>query len=148
MKLLQAIAIVFTLLISSVSNAQEDPCERTIPYTSIEEALAEPDQVIYLDLAMQHPKLTSIPKEVAQFPNLICLDVSFNRVATIPDEIKQCTKLETINLMGNRYLASLPKILKEVPNLKKVNVSDIPEWNATKRTEAKALLPNVKVITD
>lgn len=141
---------LFVLIASLSLNAQTapKPCEDVMSYTSLEEALAEPEKVVYLDLAMHHPKLTSIPKEVGQFPNLVCLDVSFNRIASIPVEIKKCTKLKHLNLMGNRYLAKLPKILKEIPSLEVVNVSDIPEWSDATKEEAKALLPNVQVIVD
>lgn len=146
--------IIYTLLLLSFVvpslKAQAPPtaCEDIMSYTSLEEALKEPEKVIYLDLAMHHPKLTTIPKEVGLFPNLVCLDVSFNRIATIPTEIKKCTKLKHLNLMGNRYLAKLPKILAEVTSLEEVNVSDIPEWSDATKSEAKALLPNVKVVTD
>ena len=148
MKNFQLALLFIFVLSSSISYAQDNPCAQELPYTSIEEGLEEPEKVIYLDLAMQHPKLTSIPKEVALFPNLVCLDVSFNRVASIPDEIKQCKNLQTLILAGNRYLAKMPEVLKDVASLKTVDVSDIPEWSVEKRAEAKALLPVVNVITD
>lgn len=139
---------VISLCLFANVQAQNMACISDKKYSSLEEALAEPDQVVYLDLSMSRPKLTAIPKEVAKFPNLKCLDVSFNRVAKIPDEIKACKKLKILNLAGNRYLAKLPALLKELPNLEEVNVTDIPEWSEETRAEAKQMLPEVKVITD
>jgi hypothetical protein len=127
--------------------AQSD-CDAVPSFSSLEMALQDPAKVVKLDLGMQTPKLTAVPKEVGLFTNLECLDVSYNRVASIPDEIKNCTKLKTLILTGNRYLTKLPPILKEVPSLKKVDVSGIPEWSPAKRKAAKDLLPKVNVVTD
>jgi len=132
----------------SFIRAQDIPCLGEEKYTSLEEALVEPDQVIYLDLSMSRPKLTAVPKEVAKFKNLKCLDVSFNRIAKIPEEIKACKELKNLNLAGNRYLSKLPEVLKELPNLEEVNVTDIPEWSEETRANAKQMLQEVKVITD
>ena len=142
-----ALALIFAVTIDT-PETPKNLCLGQVKHTSLEKALAEPDKVVYLDLAMQRPKLKSIPKEVAQFPNLVCLDVSYNQISSIPDEIKQCKKLRSLNLGGNRYLAKLPAVLKEVPSLELVDVSDIPEWSAEKRAEAKEMLPNAEVITD
>lgn len=140
--------LMILTLSTGLLRAQANPCSGETKYKSMESALAEPEKVKYLDLSMTRPKLTSIPKEIAQLPNLTCLDVSFNQVSSIPDEIKQCKNLKTLILSGNRYLVKMPAVLKEVPSLELVDVTEIPEWNAAKKEEAKALLPDVKVITD
>ena len=125
-----------------------DPCMEGVTYYSLEEALKEPSKVKVLDLAMQHPKLTTLPPEIGKLTNLECLDVSFNRVSTLPEEMKMLKNLKTLNLAGNRYLAKLPEIIKQIPNLQTLNLSNIPEWSKEKCDQAKAALPNVKVITD
>ena len=147
MKKLSLLVFIGIAFSSSLLKAQ-NPCMKEVKYSSIEDALAEPEKVKYLDLAMTRPKLKSVPKEVAKFPNLTCLDVSFNQVSSIPDEIKQCQNLKLLVLSGNRYLGKLPAVLKELPNLETIDVTEIPEWNDAKKKEAKAMLPNVNVITD
>tara|TARA_R110002096_G_scaffold136909_7_gene289840 strand:- start:21570 stop:22013 length:444 start_codon:yes stop_codon:yes gene_type:complete len=147
MKKLLSLGLISFCLLTTL-NAQSIPCLGEKKFTSLEEALAEPEKVVYLDLGMHQPKLTAIPKEIAKFPNLKCLDVSFNQVALIPDEIKACKQLKVLNLAGNRYLAKLPAVLQSLPNLEEVNVTDIPEWNEEVKADAKNLLPDVKVITD
>jgi len=140
--------ILMLATLSSGFLKAQNPCLGESKYTSLEEASAEPEKVKYLDLSMHRPKLTSVPKEVAQFPNLTCLDVSFNRISSIPDELKQCKKLKVLNLAGNRYLAKLPAVLKDVPGLELVDVTDIPKWSAVTCAAAKELLPDVEVKTD
>jgi hypothetical protein len=117
-------------------------------FYSLDEAMKDPSKVVKLDLGMQTPKLKAVPKEVGIFLNLECLDVSYNRVASIPDEIKYCRKLKSLILTGNHYLTKLPPILKEVTTLKVLDVSGIPGWSAAKRKEAKDMLPKVNVVTD
>lgn len=139
--------ILAMFLLFSTEN-QTDPCRTGKIYYSLEDALSEPDSVRILDLAMQEPKLTTVPPEVGQFPNLICLDVSFNRVSRIPAEIKNCTNLRVINLAGNRYLSAFPEVLKDLPNLETADFTAIPEWTEVKCTYAKEALPGVHVLTD
>jgi Leucine Rich repeats (2 copies) len=145
-KIKTVVALSFSLL--SINLVAQADCAAVPAFYSLEDAMKDPSKVVKLDLGMQTPKLTAIPKEVALFPNLECLDVSFNRVASIPNEIVNCKKLKTLILSGNRYLAKVPLILKEVKSLKKLELLGLPEWNAAKRKEAKTLLPAVNVITD
>ena len=148
MKTVKIILILCIYFINTNVQALDDVCVNEKTYRSIDAALKHADQVVKLDLAMQDPKLTSIPKAVAKFPNLRCLDVSFNRISRIPNEILACKKLQTLNLTGNRYLIKMPIILKKLISLKTVYVKGIPEWSQTKRKEAINMLPNVKVILD
>ena len=91
-------------------------------FDNLEEALAEPDKCFYLDLAMQHPKLKTVPVEVYQLTKLRKLDVVFNQVRDVPDGIKALTELEEIDLEGNAWLTKVSPELAELKNLKKVNV--------------------------
>lgn len=128
---------------------QNDPCMSGVTYYSIEEALSEPSKVKVLDLAMQSPvKLTTLPPEIGKLTSLECLDASFNRISTLPAEMKNLKNLKVLNLSGNRYLAKLPEVIKEIPNLEVLDVRNIPEWSKEKCDAAKAALPNVKVLTD
>ena len=61
------------------------------PYTTLAEALKEPDKVIKLQLRKQ--KFKNFPKEIYQFKNLQYLDLGKNNIKIIPDSIGN----------GNRY---------------------------------------------
>ena len=147
-----SVLILFVIAIFSMAfinpSAPGDPCMEGITYYSLEEALKEPSKVKVLDLAMQHPKLTTLPPEIGKLTNLECLDVSFNRVATLPAEMSKLTKLKKLNMSGNRYLAKLPEVLKLVTSLETLDVTGIPEWSKVKCDAAKAALPKVNVLTD
>ena len=125
-----------------------DLCRSAKIYYSLEEALQEPDSVRVLDLAMQNPKLTTIPPEVCRFTNLECLDVSFNRIGSVPDSIGNLIHLKHLNMAGNRYLAKFPEALTKLDSLQVVDFTAIPEWSDEKCMYAKAQLPHVRVLTD
>lgn len=91
-------------------------------FDNLEDALAAPEQCHYLDLAMQHPKLKTIPLEVYQLTQLRKLDAVFNQVRDVPDGIKALTELEELDLKGNAWLTSVSEELKELKKLKRVNV--------------------------
>ena len=146
---MKKLILIITAFISLTALAQEDPCMSGITYYSMEEALAEPLKVKVLDLAMQSPtKLTTLPISIEKLANLECLDASFNRVGSLPVELKSLTKLKRLNLSGNQYLSKFPKILKEIPSLEVVDFTGIPQWSKEKCDAAKAALPGVKVLTD
>jgi Leucine-rich repeat (LRR) protein len=121
-----------------------DYCPDAKKYTSLQEALAEPEKVVKLDISML--KLTSIPPEIGKLTNLECLDVSFNRITTLPPELANLKKLRYIDLTGTNYMAKLPAVLTQLPNLEAVNISDHAYWKPSQFEEAKKLLPNVKLI--
>ncbi len=148
MKAIKHLFLFIIILGSLEVSAQALRHKNGTKFYDLEEALTQPDSVVYLDLAMQENKLTTIPKEVLLFPNLEYLDVSFNRISSLPNGLKELKKLKSIDLSGNRYLSKFPEVLKELPSLQVVNFSDIPEWSKEKCDAAKAALPGVTVITD
>jgi len=80
--------------------------------------------------------------------NLECLDASFNRISTLPVEMKNLTNLKKLNLSGNQYLSKFPEVLKEIKSLEEVDFTGIPQWSKEKCDAVKAALPGVKVLTD
>lgn len=126
----------------------EDPCKGGKTYTEIEEAIKDSAEVKILDLAMQDPKLKTLPPEVLKLVHLECLDLSFNQISTLPAEMKNLAHLKTLNLAGNRYLQKLPDVVKELPALQTLILTDIPEWSKAKCDAVKMALPGVQVITD
>ncbi|MFV0471913.1 MAG: hypothetical protein ACK5L7_07765 [Paludibacteraceae bacterium] len=116
--------------------------------TTMEEAMEYGDSVRYLDVSFQTPKLTAIPKEVGLLSSLMCLDVSYNRVAGIPREILNCTKLVCIDLTGNQYLQDLPNFLNEMPTLKIIRLKDLQFFTSIKKEILKKKFPNIKLEFD
>lgn len=121
-------------------------CEGEDTYYSLEEALAEPEKVIKLDIAML--KLTSISPDIAKLINLECLDLSFNRISTLPPEFAQLKKLRVLNLMGTRFMTKVPDVVAKLPGLEELDIRNHPEWKGTQFEDAIKMLPNVKVIIE
>ncbi len=138
----------FILFLSyTPSQAQEfsDVCTSAETVSSLSEALQQKETIQKLDLSMQ--KMTTLPLEVTQLKNLQCLDLSFNKFGTLPPEFANLKNLTYLNLAGTRYMAKVPAILKQLPNLKILDLRDHPEWNKNIFEEAKKMLPSVQVIT-
>ena len=113
------ITIVFFVIISSkFVAAQELDSARLMlvdEYTSISEALKEPDKVYKLNL--HKSKLTKFPKEIFLFKNLQELDLSNNAIASIPDSINKLKNLRKLSLSKNG-LTTFPKALCNLKGLK------------------------------
>ena len=109
-------------------------------YDNLEEANADPMEVLYLDLGMQVPKLKAIPIDVYKFPNLKILDVSFNQIASIDIGISKLANLESLNLNGNQYLSSIKGDLSGLKSLTEINIKQ-SGLSAEQMASMKAALP-------
>lgn len=89
-------------------------------FTSLEEALKNPDQVIKLELRKK--KLKTFPKEIFQFKNLQYLDLSKNYITEIPAEIKALTSLQYLSVARNN-IVELPNEIGSLKNLYFLNVN-------------------------
>lgn len=89
-------------------------------YTSIPEAMKNPDQVIKLEL--RRKRLKEFPKEIFQFKNLQYLDLSKNSIVEIPAEIAQLKDLQILILARNE-IESVPKEIGELKNLQYLNLN-------------------------
>lgn len=69
-------------------------------YTSLEDALGEPDRVFKLDLSGQG--LKEIPKQISMLTNLNELRIKDNLIATVGTELSENTRLESIDFSGNQ----------------------------------------------
>ncbi|KIA94541.1 protein kinase [Pedobacter kyungheensis] len=68
-------------------------------------------------------------------PNLRWLILTNNNIATLPDEIGQCPRMEKLMLAGNR-LAELPETLSQCKNLGLLRIAanklhELPQWITT-----------------
>ncbi len=86
-------------------------------YTSLSEALINPEKVYKLDLSKQ--KLKAFPMEVFKLYNLQELSLAKNKLEEIPAEIGTLTNLEILNLEKNK-LATLPSTIGNLTNLKEL----------------------------
>lgn len=93
-------------------------------FDNVADAKANPADVLYLDLSLQSPKLKAIPADVYAFTNLKYLELGFNQVASITDEIAALKSLEVLGLSGNKYLKSVSEKIAEMPALKEIHLKD------------------------
>jgi Leucine-rich repeat (LRR) protein len=94
--------------------------EQAFTYTSIAEAMAEPDKVVKLNLRKQ--KLKTFPPEILTFKNLQYLDLGRNHLTQLPENIDTLTNLQVLILSKND-IESLPKEIGRLKNLKVLNVN-------------------------
>ncbi|MFL5766045.1 MAG: leucine-rich repeat domain-containing protein [Bacteroidia bacterium] len=89
-------------------------------YTSLEEALKNPDKVIKLELRKK--KLKKFPMEILKFKNLQYLDLSRNSIKEIPEEISQLKDLQYFAISRNS-VEELPPQIGDLGNLFYLNVN-------------------------
>jgi len=67
--------------------------------------------------------ITKIPPKLAMSFSLITeLNLARNRISSLPNEMSNCTLLESIDISANSFV-QLPPVLAEIPSLNKVNAS-------------------------
>lgn len=71
------------------------------------------------ELYVRESQLSSLPPEIVSLKNLKQLDLSFNKYTTLPAELSQLVKLQTLNLLENQFGdAEKDKVKKMLPNTK------------------------------
>ena len=117
-KIISAVVLLFsfTLQKTSAQNPLLDSLtlDTLAPYTSIDEALKHPEDVIKLDLRKK--RLKKFPPEIFKFPNLQYLDLSKNDIKEIPVEIGQLKSLQYFAIFKN-YVQELPPQIGGLTNL-------------------------------
>lgn len=97
-----------------------DALENMNGFTSMEEALKNPDAVVKLDL--QNNGMKALPPEIGRFRNLQYLNVSRNQLSELPREIGNLSRLQVLNASGNQ-IDVLPQELRKLQNLKQLNLA-------------------------
>jgi len=88
--------------------------------------------------------LNKIPIKLAvKFTQITELNIAHNRVSTLPDELSNCSALETVNISGNSFI-QLPPVLANIPSLIKLIASK--NFIADVEVEAIQYLPNLEHI--
>uniref|UniRef100_A0A7E4USY6 Leucine-rich repeat-containing protein 51 n=1 Tax=Panagrellus redivivus TaxID=6233 RepID=A0A7E4USY6_PANRE len=62
-------------------------------------------------------------KMTKKFPELMCLNLSGNKVTEIPDDILEWTNLGALNLSGNKF-TQFPEVIYKLKNLKLLDISN------------------------
>jgi len=70
-------------------------------------------------LCLRENRLTSVPEEIGQLPNLIILDLSENLLTFLPETIRNLSKLEKL-LVADNFLTDLPKGIGSLYNLEEL----------------------------
>ncbi len=83
-------------------------------YTTLEDALKEPDKVIRLNLKNQSN--TKFLKQLSKFKNLEYLNIRNNKISALPKEINMLSKLKILDL-GDNNISVLPRNFSELKNL-------------------------------
>jgi leucine-rich repeat protein SHOC2 len=109
-----------TKLAAQVSLLDSLTLDTLTAFTSLKEALKDPDKVIKLELRKK--KLKTFPKEIFQFKNLQYLDLSKNSITEIPAEIGGLKSLQML-IMSKNELETLPKEIGELKMLQYLNVN-------------------------
>ncbi|CAM1320298.1 LRRC57 (predicted) [Pycnogonum litorale] len=73
-----------------------------------------------LDLSSN--KISSIPRYISSFTSLKCLTLNNNRIAVVPEELGSLKKLETLSLNSNS-ITSLPKSFDSLKNIRNLSLS-------------------------
>ncbi len=97
-----------------------DALENMNGFTSLEEALKNPDAVVKLDL--QNNGMKALPPEIGRFRNLQYLNVSRNQLSELPREIGNLARLQVLNVSGNQ-IDVVPAELRRLQSLKQLNLS-------------------------
>ena len=89
-------------------------------FTSLKEALKQPDKVVKLVLRKQ--KLDSFPEAIYQFKNLQYLDLSRNNIREIPDSISRLKNLQVLHLSRNN-IEYIPRTIGDLSELRILNIN-------------------------
>lgn len=95
--------------------------QKNTTFTSIEEALRQPEKVEVLDLGGQ--KLRTLPADLFRLTRLKKLVLYGNELRELPADIAKLTQLETLDLYDNK-LQDLPLALASLGNLTRLDVGN------------------------
>jgi hypothetical protein len=106
-------------------------------YHSMDEALAEPEKVIRLEVG--NAKLDTLP-DLSTLSELEELSLWGNALSELPSSLAKCSKLKLINLHRNA-LSTIPEVIFELPNLESLKLG---QNKITSLSEVLERLQNLK----
>ena len=117
--ILRTVLVLF-IVTANVYGQSADPMDTTQIYTSLEQALKNPQKVYKLSLRKN--KLKKLPPEIITLTNLRFLDLSKNKIVVIPAGIGELKNLQQLILSRN-HIETLPKEIGNLKNLKYLNIN-------------------------
>lgn len=112
-------------------------------YTSIEEALKDPQKVIRLNLSNQ--SLSEFPKGLSKFKNLEYLSLRNDHLTSLSPEISSLKKLKVLDLGGNDF-SVLPKGFSKLQNLEELYLDNEKNLDIRQGIEILGKLPKLKIL--
>lgn len=113
-------------------------------YTSIEEALKNPEKVYNLNLSNQNNVV--VPKEAwAKFTNLETLSFKNDHLKEIPQEIGDLPNLKVLDLSGNDFTA-LPHSLRKLNHLEELYLNEEKNLFLNPNNQVLNLPLNLKIL--
>jgi len=116
----KSLLLLIPILIVGCLPPQKAP-ERIKEYTSIEEALPEKENVGFFNFYDQN--ITTLPKNLSDFPSLHKLGVQGIKFAEFPSEIISLTGLDYLDMI-NCGVKNLPEDFGDLLNIKELYLSD------------------------
>lgn len=113
----KSLLLVFALCAFHFSHAQKDSV-----YTSIDEALKNPELVFHLSLT--YDNLSVIPDNIRDLKNLETLDLSVNQLTSLPEGIGNLSNLQVIYL-GDNNIEELPESFVKLTKLREIHFGHI-----------------------
>lgn len=138
------LVLVMTLFLCIKSaNAQSNPDSIGVnkEYSSLEEALKNPENVYRLNLSNQNVR---IPDAIwSKFTNLEYLSFKNDHLKQIPKGIGALKNLKVLDLSGNDFDA-LPSTFRNLTNLQELFLNDDKNFNFKKSIPILSALPNLR----
>lgn len=123
-------------------------CEGAWRFTYVSDGLKEPEKVVLLDLSMRKLRTLEVD-DLLKFPNLECLDISYNHFTDLPKDLVLLKNVRYLNIAGNNYLKRVPvELLRQMPGLRVLDVSDQMNWKKADLEALKKQLPGVRVLLE
>ncbi|MEI6694913.1 MAG: leucine-rich repeat domain-containing protein [Bacteroidota bacterium] len=118
------IGFVFLYFSANAQLLSQNQLDEQPVFTSISEALKNPEKVYRMDLSKQ--KLQTLPKAIFGLYNLQELNLAKNKLVEIPPEIGNLTNLQKLNVSKNK-ITTLPASIGLLTNLTELvaNQNDI-----------------------
>ncbi|MEZ4722013.1 MAG: leucine-rich repeat domain-containing protein [Flavobacteriales bacterium] len=122
------ILITLSVLLAICAIAQDEVVTK---FKSLEEALEHPNDVI--ELTLKRERIREWPDaELRQFPNLKKLDLTSNKIDSLPSDLTYLQGLESLTLTNNR-LDSLQSSIGDLKSLRVLNLGNNEIYHVTPR---------------
>ncbi len=149
MNIKKTLTLAFTISLSVIVYGQgnlltKKELESVKKYTSLEEALKEPEKVYVLSLG-EDIELRYLPNDIGRLVNLQIFSVGGNHLTRLPKSIGNLKNLQILSAGGND-LEKIPKTMKKLKNLQEVYLWGNSFSLQTKKKIKRQLGNNVSIL--